>query len=129
MSKVGIVSIIDDEAAVRDAIRDLVSSFGFIAFSFESAEDFLRSPQADETYCVICDVQMPGMKGYEVQRRLLAKGRRVPIILITAFPERCSRERIEAAGALALLEKPVDGKVLVALLQDALASMGEGAPE
>ena len=126
MSKVGIVCIIDDEAAVREAMQDLVSSFGFIAFSFESAEDFLRSPQADETYCVISDVQMPGMKGYEIQRQIAARGRRVPIILITAFPEKCSRECVEAAGVLAVLEKPVDGKTLVALLRDALASSGEG---
>jgi FixJ family two-component response regulator len=122
VSKVGIVSIIDDDASVRDAMEGLVRSLGFIACAFESAEDFLRSPRAEDTACLITDVQMPGMNGLELQSHLLAQGRRLPIIFITAFPEQSIRRRAQAAGAVAFLEKPFDGGTMVSLLHEALAS-------
>ena len=62
-------------------------SLGFVAFAFESAEDFLRSPRVDDSACLITDVQMPGMSGLDLQDRLIAQGSRIPIIFITAFPE------------------------------------------
>ena len=127
MSKVHIISIIDDDASVRAAMQDLVNSLGFVACVFESAEDFLRSPEIHETSCVITDIQMPGMNGEELQRHLLAQGLRMPIIFITAFPEKCLRARVEAAGALAFLEKPFDGGVLVSSLRHALMRDGEVA--
>ncbi|SEF10292.1 Response regulator receiver domain-containing protein [Rhizobiales bacterium GAS191] len=122
VSKVRIVSIIDDDASVRVAMEGLVRSLGFVACAFESAEDFLRSPRVDETSCLITDVQMPGMNGLELQSHLLAQGRRLPIIFITAFPEQSIRQRAQAAGALAFLEKPFDGETMVGLLHKALAS-------
>ena len=91
--KTKIVSIVDDDASVRDGMEALVNSIGFIAFVFESAEDFLRSPRIDDTSCLITDVQMPGMSGLEFRSRLVAQGRRIPIIFITAFPEQSGRER------------------------------------
>jgi FixJ family two-component response regulator len=122
VAKIRIVSIIDDDASVRVAMAGLVRSLGFVACAYESAEDFLRSPQADETSCLITDVQMPGMNGLELQSHLLAQGRRLPIIFITAFPEPNIRKRAEAAGgALAFLEKPFDGGIIVSLLHEALA--------
>jgi FixJ family two-component response regulator len=121
VAKMRIVSIIDDDASVRVAMAGLVRSLGFVARAYESAEDFLRSPQADDTACLITDVQMPGMNGLELQSHLLAQGRRLPIIFITAFPEPNIRKRAEAGGALAFLEKPFDGGIIVNLLQEALA--------
>ena len=106
MSKAQIVSIIDDDASVRAAMESLVRSLGFVAFVFKSAEDFLRSPRVDDSACLITDVQMPGMSGLDLQDRLIAQGNRVPIILITAFPEQTIRNRAQARGALAFLEKP-----------------------
>jgi FixJ family two-component response regulator len=122
VARIRIVSIIDDDASVRVAMAGLVRSLGFVACAFESAEDFLRSPQGDDTACLITDVQMPGMNGLELQSHLLRQGRRLPIIFITAFPEPNLRARAEAAGALAFLEKPFDGGTIVGLLQGALAS-------
>jgi FixJ family two-component response regulator len=125
-----IVSIIDDDASVRAAMEDLVNALGLMAYAFDSAEAFLSSPQIDTTSCLIADIQMPGMNGLELQSELLAQGRdRLPIIFITAFPERGIRERAEAAGAFAFLEKPFDGNALVGFLRAALALTRHGKPD
>ena len=86
MSRVPVVSIIDDDASVRVATHRLVRSLGYIAHTFSSADEFLQSPLVNDTSCMIADVQMPGMSGVELQSVLLAQGRRMPIIFITAFP-------------------------------------------
>jgi FixJ family two-component response regulator len=120
VSKVQIVSIVDDDESVRTAMEGLVRSLGFAACTFRSAEDFLASPKLDETECLITDVQMPGMSGLDLQNHLRAKGSRMPIIFITAYPERNARQRAEAAGALAFLEKPSDGGIMATFLHQAL---------
>ena len=121
MPKGHIVSIIDDDDSIRSAIDDLVCSLGLEAHVFESAEDFLKSPDREATSCIICDLQMPGMSGQALQSRLIAEGRHKPIIFITAFPEARIRESVMAKGALAFLEKPFDCGKLVGLLRDAMA--------
>src|SRR5271169_5612423 len=95
---------------------------GFIAFVFESAEDFLRSPQVDDSACLIADVQMPGMSGLDLQDRLIAQGIDIPIIFVTAFPEQTIRSRAQAGGALACLEKPFGGGTMIKLLRQSLAA-------
>ena len=121
VSKAQIVSIVDDDASVRAAMESLVRSLGFVAFVFESAEDFLRSPRVDDSACLITDVQMPGMSGLDLQDRLIAQGSRIPIIFITAFPEQTIRSRAEARGALVCLEKPFRGRAMIELVRQALA--------
>lgn len=120
MPKAHVIAILDDDASLREAVVDLITSVGFDAYGFESAESFLRSPQVDTTSCLITDVQMPGMSGPELQRHLLAQGRVLPIIFITAFPEKNTRARVTAAGAVAYLEKPFDGATLLSFLQSAM---------
>ena len=122
VSKVKIVSIIDDDSSVRIAMEGLVRSAGFVVFVFESAEDFLRSPRVDDSSCLITDVQMPGMSGLDLQDRLIAQGSRIPIIFITAFPEHTIRTRAQAGGALGFLEKPFAGKTMIELVRQALAT-------
>jgi FixJ family two-component response regulator len=122
VSKSRVVSIVDDDNSIRSAIDDLVCSLGLVAHTFESAEDFLKSPDRDATSCIICDLQMPGMSGQDLQRRLIAEGCRKPIIFITAFPESRVRDSVMANGALAFLEKPFDGGKLVSLIRDAMAA-------
>jgi FixJ family two-component response regulator len=122
LSKPQIVSIVDDDASVRAATESLVRSLGFVAFAFESADDFLRSPRVDDSACLITDVQMPGMNGLDLQDCMIAQGRRIPIIFITAFLEPTIRSRAEAGGALACLEKPFRGGTMIELLRQALAA-------
>jgi len=114
------ISIIDDDESIRVATESLIRSLGFVAFTFESAEDFLKSPQLAATSCLISDIQMPGMTGIELQTHLIANGYRIPTIFITAFPEERIRERAEQAGAIGFLSKPFDGTAMIKCLDRAL---------
>ncbi|MDQ0348808.1 FixJ family two-component response regulator [Ancylobacter vacuolatus] len=118
------ISIIDDDDAVRAATASLVRSLGFKTSTFASADDFLRSPQVHDSNCVITDVQMPGMTGLELQNRLLADGRHLPLIFITAFPEERVRRQAMSAGAAGFFSKPFDGNDMIACIERALTRAG-----
>jgi FixJ family two-component response regulator len=124
-----LVSIVDDDEAVRVATTKLVRLHGFIAHAFASAEEFLRSPRVDETCCLITDVRMPGMSGVDLQSHLIREGKRLPIIFITAMPDEVSRARALEAGAVAFLTKPFDGQMLINVLRDALNGALDGPAE
>ena len=119
MQKPPTISIIDDDESMRYAVKSLVTSLGLIACTFASAEEFLRSPRLDDISCLITDVQMPGLNGVELQRLLLAQGRRTPIIFMTAFPEERTRTRAIEAGALGFLSKPFERETLIELIDKA----------
>lgn len=118
------ISIIDDDDAVRAATASLVRSLGFKTSMFASADDFLRSLQVRDSNCVITDVQMPGMSGLELQNRLLAEGHHVPLIFITAFPEERVRRQAMSAGAVGFLSKPFDGNDMIDCIDRALNRAG-----
>src|SRR5258708_12095078 len=106
MSAIPVVSIVDDDRAVRSATWTLLRSLGYRAAAFASAEAFLNSPEIDLTDCLILDVQMPGMNGIDLQRTLAHQGRKVPLIFITAFPEDRIRAQALAGGAVCFLTNP-----------------------
>jgi len=105
---------------MRCALKSLVTSLGFKAYTFASAQQYLDSPRLDDTSCLISDLQMPGLNGIELQQSLLAQGRHIPIIFVTAFPEERMRARAIEAGALGFLGKPFDSSKLVELIDKAL---------
>jgi FixJ family two-component response regulator len=105
-------------------MSSLVRSLGHEACMFASAEEFLASPRLNDTSCLIVDVQMPGMSGLDLQAELQSRGSRIPIIIITAFPEDRFRRRAEAAGAVGFFRKPVDGHIIVDCLNNTLSSIG-----
>ena len=74
MSKVPLISIVDDDCLARDGIRELIESLGYEAITFTSAEHFLRSDVIAETTCLITDMQMPGLSGLELQEALQSQG-------------------------------------------------------
>jgi FixJ family two-component response regulator len=115
-----VISIVDDDPSVREAVLGLVRSLGFDAVTFSSAEDFLQSDQIDETTCLITDVQMPGLSGVELQSHLISRGSAVPIIFVTASPERRIEAQVRGAGAVGFLNKPFDDQTLIACLDQAL---------
>ena len=115
-----IISIIDDDESMCCAIKSLVTSLGFGAYTLASAQKFLQSPHLDHTSCVITDLQMPGLNGIELQKSLLAQGRHIPIIFVTAFPEERLRARALAAGALGFLGKPFESETLIKLIDKAI---------
>src|SRR5262245_15289336 len=114
------ISIVDDDAAGREATQVLVRSLGYKAIAFASAEDFLQSERVHDTSCLITDVQMPGLNGIELQSLLLARGYRTPIIFIASFPEERIRARAFQAGAVGFLSKPLDEERLIDCLDLAL---------
>ena len=91
MSKSPIISIVEDDAAVRAATENLVKSLGFDVYTFASAQEFLQSHREAETACLISDVQMPNMSGVELQADLANRGFRIPTIFMTAFPNESVR--------------------------------------
>jgi len=73
-----LISVVDDDESMREAIRGLMKSLGYAAEAFASAEEFLNSRKVPRTSCLIADVQMPGMTGPELHRHLLAAGNAIP---------------------------------------------------
>jgi FixJ family two-component response regulator len=116
------ISIIDDDEWVREATMCLVRSLGYPVAAFASAEAYLRSDSMRDTSCLIIDVQMPGMKGPDLQDRLIADGHRTPMIFMTALPTEKLRTRVFEAGAFGFLSKPFDAEALIGCLDKALAS-------
>ena len=119
-----LISIVDDDQLMRDSIRQLVKSFGFAVATFPSATAFLTSPDLDETACLIADVQMPGMTGDELYRRLVGDGRTIPTILVTAYPNDRIRARALGDGVVCYIHKPFDQNNLMRCVRKALDFRG-----
>ena len=115
-----LIAIVDDDEAVRKAMKTLLRSLGYNASTFGSADEFLNSEQVDDTSFLITDLHMPGLSGLDLQDRLIAKGHRIPIIFITGFPDYTARARAMRAGALAFLTKPINQHDLIDHLETAL---------
>ena len=119
-----LVSVVDDDRFFRESMCRLMRSLGYTADIFPSAADFLASPQLVETACLITDVHMPAMTGYELHRRLIDTGQTIPTILVTAFPNEIDRARAMNDGVVCYLRKPVDVEHLTQCVRDALKSAG-----
>jgi len=116
-----LIAIIDDDASVCRALQRLIRSFGMRTAAFASGELFLLDlATAERPDCVLLDVQMPGMNGLEVQRRLALEGVALPLVFITAHEEDGIAERAMAAGALGFLQKPFTDQSLIELIRRAL---------
>jgi FixJ family two-component response regulator len=120
MTKRALIAIVDDDESMRVSTATLMRSFGFAARGFASAEEFLQSPELGETSCLISDVQMPGIGGLELQKRLVSENRRTPMIFITGFPDPRIQERALAGGAVCFLKKPFDAQTLIQCVDRAL---------
>jgi FixJ family two-component response regulator len=114
------ISIVDDDAAIREALKSLMRSAQFNVEAFASAEDFLASGRFGDTACLILDVYLPGMSGFELQKHLNAQRCEIPIIFITAHADEVSRQRALKGGAVDLLGKPVRREVLFKAIQSAI---------
>jgi FixJ family two-component response regulator len=101
-----VVSIVDDDSAVRLALSSLIRSLGWQAQLYESAEEFLSSGQVVHTSCLISDIRMPGMSGIEMHERLLAQGHAPATIFVSAYPTPALQAKAIGNGALVLLQKP-----------------------
>jgi FixJ family two-component response regulator len=101
-----VISIVDDDESVREAMARLMKAHGYLVRTFDSGARFLSSEERGD--CLIADVQMPDMTGLELHERLVAAGEPIPTILITAHPDEAVRLRALGAGVIGYLTKPVD---------------------
>ena len=115
------VYIVDDDEAVRDSIRLLLESSGFVAREFASADLFLRTDTGDMG-CLLLDLHMPGISGLELLRLLRSRGLKRPVIVVSGRRDPVQDAEVWAAGASALLSKPFDDQQLLDLVTEALGA-------
>ena len=118
-----LISVVDDDVSVGAAIRSLLRSVGFATEAFQSAEDFLASRQLHRTSCLITDLNMTGMSGYALHKQLVASGRNIPTVLITAYHDDSIREEALKDGVICYLIKPFDENDLLACVRSALDNL------
>jgi FixJ family two-component response regulator len=112
------IAVVDDDELVRTSLGGLLRSFGLCTEMFESA-DALLAAGADRFACIVSDLQMPGTSGVELWRILVAKPQPVPVIIVTAFPERATDAR-RSSDNLQVLEKPIDSQKLITSIEAVL---------
>ena len=122
MSERPLVSVVDDDISVRESVPDLLRHVGFAVQAFVSAEAFLLAAAADATDCLVLDVGLPGMSGPDLQQELVRRGKRVPIVFITAKGDKSLQPRLLAAGAVACLFKPFNDTALIEAVEAALGT-------
>jgi len=119
-----LIAIVDDDEAVRLAVRSLMRSVGLAAQVFSSAADFLGSADMARVACVILDITMPGMGGLALHRQLITSGYANPTIFITARPDDGTRAEALRQGALCYLRKPFAEDDLLGWVNVALGRPG-----
>jgi FixJ family two-component response regulator len=117
-----LISIVDDDESVREALCRLLRSAGFAANSFASAEEYLSSDQPGNADCLLIDVRMPGRSGIELQRQLVASHSRIPVVIITAYEDDSVRAQALSYHARDVLIKPLSEEVLLNAISKAIAS-------
>ena len=123
------VFVVDDDAAVRDAISNLLESVGLRAEVFGSTEDFWKAAKPDAPCCLVLDVRLPGTSGLEFQSVLASKGIHIPIIFITAHGDVPMTSRAMKAGAVEFLMKPFQKDELLAAVRHGLERDGRRREE
>jgi FixJ family two-component response regulator len=114
-----LVSVVDDDESVREALPDLLNEFGFSSRAFSSAEQFLASDCVVDTKCLILDIAMPGMTGLDLQQELGQRQQAIPIVFISALRDERVRAQVFERGAIAYLKKPFSDIALLHALNTA----------
>ena len=115
-----IVFIVDDDASMRESLKNLIRSVGLRVELFASAQEFLRSKRPDVPCCLVLDVRLPGLSGLDLQRRMTEAGMEIPIIFITGHGDIPMSVRAMKAGAVEFLTKPFRDQDLLDAIQQAL---------
>jgi FixJ family two-component response regulator len=119
-----LISIVDDDLSVRRALRRLVQGAGYPVETFASALEFLDSFPSGRTACLVLDIHLAGMSGFDVHARLAAAGAAIPTIFITAHDDAPTRERARHAGVAAYLPKPFAKRALLDAIRGAIDGRG-----
>jgi len=116
----GIVFVVDDDASMRESLRNVVRSIGLRVQVFASAQEFLRSARVDSPACLVLDVRMPGLSGLDLQKRMADAGTDIPIVFLSGHADIPMSVRAMKAGAAEFLTKPVREQDLLDAIQEAL---------
>jgi FixJ family two-component response regulator len=116
------IVVVEDDASMSQAIERVLRAGGFAAALFASAEAALEADAAATADCLVLDIRLPGMSGFELYRRLVLSGKELPAIFITAHDEPAVREEAEKLGAKSYLPKPFSGRDLLDAVTQALGS-------
>jgi len=116
-----LIAVVDDEEPIRKAMDRLLRSASLDVVTFASGAAFLESLEAQEPDCVVLDLHMPCLSGFDVQAQLTTSAPRLPIVVITGHDSPGARERVIEAGAAGYLRKPVDGQALLDTIASAIA--------
>ena len=114
------VVIVEDDKGMRDAIHRVLEATGFAVAGFASAESALQDAGTRDAGCLVLDIHLPGISGFELYERLAAPGRRLPVVFITARDDARNRERAFQLGALSYLVKPFSSRALAEIVARAL---------
>jgi FixJ family two-component response regulator len=114
-----VIAVVDDEPEMRKALCRLLATRGFRSEEYECGEDFLAALGSRHLDLVLLDLQLPGIKGFEVLEALVLRSIHVPVIVITAHDKPGAAERVRALGACAYLRKPIELEVLLAAIAEA----------
>ena len=114
------IAVVDDDISVREALEGLIRSAGMAVKGFASAEEFLNTANGRKPDCLILDVRLPGMSGFELQHHLVARNCKLPVIFMTAhgYDER-ARSEVSSAWTVACLTKPFTEDELLDAVQTA----------
>jgi len=112
-----VIAVVDDDESFRQALERFLKTFTFRVRAFASGEEFLQSSELGFVACLLLDLAMPGMSGLEVTQQLRARGLRIPTVFVTAHADEEVERHVLAAGAIAMLPKPVDQQMLLRLVQ------------
>ena len=117
MTEVQVIAVVDDDEGFRRALGSFLEAFAFRVRTFASGEEFLQSGELRVVACLVLDLAMPGISGLEVTQQLGARGLRIPTVFVTANADDEMEKQLLAAGAIAILPKPVDHQQLLRVVQ------------
>ena len=121
MDTEALVCVVEDDAALRESLINLLRSVGLQVAAFASAQEFLRSPPPEVPSCLVLDVRLPGLSGLELQQQLAAGDMAIPIIFITGYGDIPMSVQAMKAGAVEFLTKPFRDQDLLDAIHQALA--------
>ncbi len=107
------IYVIDDDESVRKAFKRLLRSASYEVEIFSSAEEFLENQKPNKSSCIVIDMKMPGMTGFDLQQKLKAQGTRIPVIVVSASDDAQVREQAREMGAVAFFRKPIDDQAFL----------------
>jgi len=113
------IAVIDDDDSFRLALVESLHSLGYGARGFFSAEEFMAGDGESLCNCIITDIHMPGMSGFDLKQQLAARGSKMPVIMITARAGPSFEAKAAASGAVCLLRKPFPTEALLDCLERA----------